>query len=1057
MTFQPLQAHPEVPVAQESEFIQTEARIACNPIASPLLMNHKPTDERVPKRAKALNTSAQRNNSTSEIKETPNSKPKPPCPTCKDETHGVAKCPTFAAKSMEDKKAFIHENHLCFGCLRKGHSSKDCKRRHTCGTCNRRHPTCLHEERDKRPVEAPEKHSTPTDNSASQEIKVTSHTVMQRASATSSIVPVLMSSAEEPQREVLTYALLDTQSDSTFILEDLLEELNVDTQPVQLKLSTMTAIDTVIASKSVSGLQVRGLHSEKQIQLRQAYTRNFIPVDKSYIPTKKTALQWPHLKHLANKLPPLQGCEVGLLIGNDCPLALAPLEVITGSENDPFAQRTELGWSIVGSSNPHLDRQGNQRFVHRVAVKEIPAPSTTDVLKVLESDFNEKRYEDRDKYVSQDDVRFVQLLSDNISQKEDGHYEMPLPFKSSSPPLLPNNKRLATVRLQYLKKRLKANKPYNDQYKAFMEEMMIRGDAEPAPKTPEGQTVWYIPHHGVYHPKKPEKLRVVFDCSAKFHGVSLNDMLLTGPDLINSLLGVLCRFRKEAVAVICDIEKMFHQFLVPPKLRNYLRFLWWESGDLEREPQDYQMAVHLFGASSSPGCANFGLKYLARQHKDDYPSASAFIEKNFYVDDGLTSVPSIEEAKKLIVEAQELCKRGGLRLHKFNSNEREVLDSVDPSERAVTTEPLNLSLNATPTERALGIQWSLEHDTFSFNVDLQNKPSTRRGILSVIASLYDPLGFVAPFTLSGKCILQELCRRGIGWDDPLPEDLSPRWEEWKNGLQKLKEVSIPRCYRPQDFGKTVTTELHHFSDASNVGYGTCSYLRCKNDNDEVHCSLVMAKARVAPTKLTSIPRLELSAAVVSARLSVMLKNELEMQIDEEFFWTDSQVVLAYINNEARRFHVFVANRVQLIRENTDPNQWYYIDTAENPADHASRGLHASDISSTNWLSGPKFLWEQEIHPRPHLTTELLVGDPEVKAIQVFATKHEPSQPNILNSLSRFSSWTRLLKVVARIKRLKSEQEYPRELVTVEERERAAEVQVTPEVSGSARFELFEMC
>ncbi|KAJ8376418.1 hypothetical protein SKAU_G00069980 [Synaphobranchus kaupii] len=526
---------------------------------------------------------------------------------------------------------------------------------------------------------------------------------------------------------------------------------------------------------------------------------------------------------------------------------------------------------------------------------------------------------------------------------------MPLPFKSSSPPSLPNNKKLATVRLQYLKKRLKATKQYNDQYKAFMEEIMVKGDTEPAPKTPEGQTVWYIPHHGVYHPKKPEKLRVVFDCSAKFSGVSLNYMLLTGPNLINSLLGVLCRFRKEAVAVICDIKKMFHQFFIPPGLRTYLRFLWWESGDLEREPQEYQMAVHLFGAASSPG---------------------------------------------------------------------EVLDSVDPSERAVTSEPLDLGLNTTPAERALGIQWSLEHDTFSFNVDLQNKPTTRRGILSVIASLYDPLGFVAPFTLSGKCIFQELCHRGIGWDDPLPEDLSPRWEEWKNGLQKLKEVSIPRCYCPQDFGKTVTMELHHFSDASNVGYGTCSYLRYKNDNGEVHCSLVIAKARVAPTKLTSIPRLELSAAAVSARISVMLKNELEMQIDEEFFWPDSQVVLAYINNEARRFHVFVANCMQLIRENTNPNQWYYIDTAENPADHASRGLQASDISSKNWLSGPKFLWEQELCPKTQLSTELLVGDPEV---------------------SRFSSWTRLLKVVARVKRLKSMQEYPSELVTVEERERAAEV------------------
>ncbi len=1020
-----------------TRFIQKEARIACNPVASPLLI--KATDDRQPKRTRALHTNTKRNNPTEKVEKVFSSKSKPPCPICKDEMHGVVKCPTFAAKSLEDKKAFIRENNLCYGCLRKGHNSKDCKMRHSCGICSRRHPTCLHEERENRSVEAKEKQSTSTDKGTSQdEIKVTSHAVSQRVFATSSIVPVFMPSVNEPQKEVITYALLDTQSDSTFVLEDLLEELNVETKPVQLKLSTMTAVDTPIASKGVYGLQVRGLQSEKQIQLHQAYTRGFIPVDKSYIPTSKTALLWPHLKHLANKLPLLKDCEVGLLIGSDCPLALAPQEVVTGGENDPFAQRTELGWSIVGSSNPHLDRQGNQRFVHRVTVKEIPTPSTTDVLKVLESDFNERKYADKDKYVSQDDVRFIQLLSGNITQRKDGHYEMPLPFKSTEPPLLPDNKKLATVRLHHLKKRLKNNERYKEQYKAYMKDMIKKGDAEPAPPATGQQTMWYIPHHGVFHPKKPEKLRVVFDCSAKFRGVSLNDTLLTGPDLINSLLGVLCCFRKEAVAIICDIEKMFHQFYVSPELRNYLRFLWWEDGDLEAEPQEYQMAVHLFGAASSPGCANFGLKYLARQHKEEYPSASAFVEKNFYVDDGLISVPSVEEAKELIAEARELCKRGGLRLHKFNSNERSVLDSVDSTERAVTSEPLNLDLNAAPAERALGIQWSLEHDTFSFNVNPQTKTSTRRGILSVIASLYDPVGFVAPFILTGKCILQELCRRGIGWDNPLPEDLSPRWERWKSDLQRLNEVSIPRCYQPQGFCKTVTRELHHFSDASNIGYGSCSYLRSKNEDGKVHCSLVMAKARVAPTKLTSIPRLELSAAVVAARSSVMLRNELEMPIHAEFFWTDSQVVLAYINNEARRFHVFVANRVQMIREHTSPSQWHYIDTKENPADHASRGLNVVDISSTNWLSGPKFLWEQEIHPESHLTPELLVGDPEVRSMQAFTTKVEPSKSDILTRLNRFSSWSKLLKVIARIKRLNSKQTHPAKPVSVEERERAAE-------------------
>lgn len=200
----------------------------------------------------------------------------------------------------------------------------------------------------------------------------------------------------------------------------------------------------------------------------------------------------------------------------------------------------------------------------------------------------------------------------------------------------------------------------------------------------------------------------------------------------------------------------------------------------------------------------------------------------------------------------------------------------------------------------------------------------------------------------------------------------------------------------------------------------------------------MAKARVAPTKLTSIPRLELSAAVVAARTSVMLRNELEMPIHGEFFWTDSRVVLAYINNEARRFHVFVANRVQMIRERTSPGQWHYIDTTENPADHASRGLNAADISSTNWLSGPKFLWEQEIHPESYLTPELLVGDPEVKSTQAFATKVEPSQSDVLTRLNRFSSWSKLLKVVARIKRLNSKGTHAGKPVSMEQHERAAE-------------------
>lgn len=286
-----------------TEFLQKESKMACCTFTSPLLMSSKVSDERFPKRAKAFNTKAQ-------VKDSIRLEFKMACSVCKSEAHGIAKCPIFAEKPMDDKRAFIRENHICFGCLRKGHISKDCRRRHICGTCGLRHPTCLHEDKDKGPVKVSRIDLTPTDVHTGQEVqRVMSHAVTQRESATSSIVPVYISTVEEPQNEILTYALLDTQSDTTFILKDFLEELQVSSHAVKLRLSTMTTTDTITTSQKVSGLRVRGLQRGKCIKVHQAYTCDFIPVDKAYIPTRKTALQWPHLKHIANELPPLQSCD----------------------------------------------------------------------------------------------------------------------------------------------------------------------------------------------------------------------------------------------------------------------------------------------------------------------------------------------------------------------------------------------------------------------------------------------------------------------------------------------------------------------------------------------------------------------------------------------------------------------------------------------------------------------------------------------------------------------------------------------------------------------------
>ncbi len=214
---------------------------------------------------------------------------------------------------------------------------------------------------------------------------------------------------------------------------------------------------------------------------------------------------------------------------------------------------------------------------HRVSIKEIPAVTPTDVIKVLESDF--KDTEENTRVVSQEDIMFLNKLEENIRMNKDSHLKMPLPFKKR--PCLPNNEPLAVTRLQHLKRRLMENQEYREHYVKFMEDVIENGDAERVVDEGKEGEKWYIPHHEVYHSKKPGNLRVVFDCSARYKGTSLNDHLLTGPDLMNSLTGILLRFRQHPVALMCDIERMFHQFHVIEADRDYLQFLWWRNGDFD--------------------------------------------------------------------------------------------------------------------------------------------------------------------------------------------------------------------------------------------------------------------------------------------------------------------------------------------------------------------------------------------------------------------------------------------------------------------------------------------
>jgi len=360
-----------------------------------------------------------------------------------------------------------------------------------------------------------------------------------------------------------------------------------------------------------------------------------------------------------------------------------------------------------------------------------------------------------------------------------------------------------------------------------------------------------------------------------------------------------------------------------------------------------------------------------------------------------------------------MCSKGGFNLTKFATNNEQVKEAI-ASDVHMEKDGM-VKILESPDEKALGLQWKIKEDVFTFEVNLKEKPYTRRGLLSTVSSIYDPLGLISPFILNGRKIIQQLCKHNIYWDEAISDFFKDEFLTWKTQLVQLQNIALKRCYKPHGFGEVVDCSLHHFSNASEDGFGQASYIRMINKSGDIHCSLVMAKSRVAPAKFLSIPRLELMAAVLSVQISQLVRKELKLSKYskfEEVFWTDSQVVLGYINNNARRFKVFVANRVQIIKENSSAEQWNYVASKDNPADLASRGVNVKQSDKVKmWFEGPRFLWLQKVSWEPiGKFLNVKPDDPELKAI---SCNYVETSTDLLSYLEqRTSKWNKMRKILS---------------------------------------------
>lgn len=924
------------------------------------------------------------------------------CKKCSGE-HKLNECSEFKSLTPEKRLEFVKAKRLCYNCIQfSNHGAAKCKREGLCHKvdCKNKHSGLLHDAFEKSVPEKTESEKK-EDSDKKEFTGAIAAGVGSMSKARLPIVPILIQGREGWIR---TAALLDPGSTRTLCSKALMNMLDVSGETTYLDLKVVGGSSTKSAKRLQ--LHVKPVKGHQKLLLPEVYAiEDFPDLGVHSVDTSR----WTHLQDIQF----LDHGKAELLIGNNVSQAFRCLDERNGTDDEPIAVRTMFGWILHGdcgsgknstcyfiqAETMALERQVEQFW----KLDDIPAMELPQY--------------------SQNDKAVLKLWDDSVSQV-DGHYQLPIPFKKQ-PPQLPNNRFLAVKRLQCLQRKLERTPGLKKKYHEGIQELLDKGYAERVPDCSQDGEKWYIPHHNVVNPKKPDKFRIVFDCSAEHQRTSLNKEVFSGPDLTSKLVGVLVRFREKPVAVMGDIEGMFLQVKVPPEHRDVLRFLFWENGNPALPVVEYRMTTHLFGGVWSPSAANYALKRIPEDYgsstvsQEDVVDVTDAVSNSFYVDDCLRSCHNSDEAQRFIQNISTILAFGGFHIKKWISNCPKVVQSVPEEDRAASVR--SLDLETMPVERALGVVWHTDSDTLGVQANPKDVSLTRRGVLSMLSSVYDPLGLVSPFVLKSKLIFQQECRLNKGWDDPLEDGSVKSWQRWLRDLSTLETFTIPRCLVPTVDDNSYTLELHHFCDASEAAYGAVSYLRVIENTGSVHCSFIMSKSKLAPMKYMTIPRLELCGAVVATKLNTIIRHELCINVKRTFYWTDSLIVLQYIKNKQRRFHTFVANRVSIIHENSDQSDWYHVGTKLNPADHASRGLDASDlIENKLWLQGPDYLWQPSEHWPEQLrgAADLLEGDEEVKkSATVLVTKtEEVSKKPVDKLIEYYSCWYKLRKAVCWIRR-----------------------------------------
>lgn len=415
-----------------------------------------------------------------------------------------------------------------------------------------------------------------------------------------------------------------------------------------------------------------------------------------------------------------------------------------------------------------------------------------------------------------------------------------------------------------------------------------------------------------------------------------------------------------------------------------------------------------YGLACAPYLALRCLRQLALEAEASHPLATDILLNDTYVDDVLSGASDVLQTRKKIQQLDEVLKAGGFRLRKWIANDHDALDDIPHSDRDLS---LLLNVDEGAPHHTLGIQWDRQSDRFLFSVPSFSleKPITKRSVLSFIARMFDPLGWLAPILVVAKIFMQELWAIRLDWDDELPTDLTTRWTSFVQQLRKAPIISLSRWFGTSP--SSLAIEIHGFSDASQRALAAVIYVRVLHDLDDARVTLVSAKTKIAPLKSITVPRLELSAAVLLVRQVQRLQQLLGLNNVPIHLWTDSTVTLAWvIKSHPSRWKDFVKNRVALIQELAD-SRWHHISGKENPADLASRGISPQRLQEERlWWHGPHWLRRHSTSWPSHTPNLTLTNLEERPATCTVAVKE--LEPEIWTLVENYSSLTRLIRISA---------------------------------------------